>query len=90
MIPEEIPEEAKHWGVKVLKGYLQFARDGVISALTSEGECESEFEEWVLQVLHTLNCRSIPLVVKTLARKGWSGPGCFPALAILLIPVGDS
>lgn len=48
MIPEEIEEEGKQWGVKVLKGYLQFARDGFVAIPTAQGECESEFEEWVL------------------------------------------
>jgi len=51
MIPEEIQDEGKQWGVKVLKGYLQFARDGFSVIPTSGGESDSEFEEWVLQVL---------------------------------------
>lgn len=51
MVPEEIQDEGKRWGVKVLKGYLQFARDGIAVIPLPPNECESEFEQWVLQVL---------------------------------------
>jgi very-short-patch-repair endonuclease len=62
MIPEEIEEEGKQWGVKVLKGYLQFARDGFVAIPTEQGECESEFEEWVLQVLRAHGYQAVPQV----------------------------
>jgi len=62
MIPEEIQEEDKHWGVKVLKGYLQFARDGMAVLPNANGECESEFEQWVLQVLQSHGYQGVPQV----------------------------
>jgi very-short-patch-repair endonuclease len=62
MIPEEIQEEGKQRGVKVLKGYLQFARDGFVAIPTAQGECESEFEEWVLQVLSAHGYEGVPQV----------------------------
>ncbi len=62
MIPEEIEEEGKQWGVKVLKGYLQFARDGFVAIPAAQGECESEFEEWVLQVLKAHGYQGVPQV----------------------------
>jgi very-short-patch-repair endonuclease len=62
MIPEEIEEEGKQWGVKVLKGYLQFARDGFVTMSTSQGECESEFEQWVLQVVQAHGYQGVPQV----------------------------
>ncbi len=62
MIPEEIEEEGKQWGVRVLKGYLQFARDGFVAIPTVQGECESEFEEWVLQVLLAHGYQAVPQV----------------------------
>jgi very-short-patch-repair endonuclease len=60
MIPEEIQDEAKNWGVKVLKGYLQFARDGFATMPVYGGECESEFEEWVLEVLRANGYQGVP------------------------------
>jgi very-short-patch-repair endonuclease len=62
MNPEEIEEEGKQWGVKVLKGYLQFARDGFVAMPAPQGECESEFEEWVLQVLEAHGYQGVPQV----------------------------
>lgn len=62
MIPEEIQDEGKHWGVKALKGYLQFARDGFVATPTASGECENEFEEWVLQVLQAHGYQGVPQV----------------------------
>lgn len=62
MIPEEIEEEGKQRGVKVLKGYLQFARDGFVAIPTEQGECESEFEEWVLQALRAHGYQAVPQV----------------------------
>lgn len=62
MSPEDIQEEGKHWGVKVLKGYLQFARDGIAVTATALGECESEFEQWVLQVLRSHGYEGVPQV----------------------------
>lgn len=62
MVPEEIQDEGKHWGVKVLKGYLQFARDGISVIPTTGGECESEFEQWVLQVLQANGYQGVPQV----------------------------
>jgi very-short-patch-repair endonuclease len=63
MIPEEIQDEGKQRGVKVLKGYLQFARDGIsVIPTTTTGECESEFEQWVLQVLQAHGYQGEPQV----------------------------
>jgi very-short-patch-repair endonuclease len=62
MVPEEIQEEDRHWGVKVLKGYLQFARDGITAIPTSTGECENEFEQWVLEVLQAHEYQAVPQV----------------------------
>lgn len=62
MIPEEIQDEGKQWGVRVLKGYLQFARDGIAAIPTSGGECESEFEQWVLCVLQAHGYEGVPQV----------------------------
>jgi very-short-patch-repair endonuclease len=62
LVPEEIQEEGKQWGVKVLKGYLQFARDGLAALPTGIGECESEFEQWVLQALQAHGYQGVPQV----------------------------
>src|SRR5439155_24939787 len=62
MMPEEIQDEGKQWGVKVLKGYLQFARDGIAAIPTTKGECESEFGQWVLQVLQSHGYQGVPQV----------------------------
>jgi very-short-patch-repair endonuclease len=62
MVPEEIQDEGKNRGVRVLKGYLQFARDGFVAAPTPAGECENEFEEWVLQVLQAHGYQGVPQV----------------------------
>jgi very-short-patch-repair endonuclease len=62
MVPEEIQDEGKQWGVKVLKEYLQFARDGIATIPTTRGECESEFEQWVLQVLQAHGYQGEPQV----------------------------
>ena len=63
MSPEDIQDEGKHWGVKVLKGYLRFARDGIVAAPNlSSGECESEFEQWVLEVLRASGYEGVPQV----------------------------
>jgi very-short-patch-repair endonuclease len=56
MTPEDIQEEGKHWGVRVLKAYLQYARDGhfIMPSVVRIGDaCDSEFEEWVLETLRT-------------------------------------
>lgn len=62
LVPEEIEDEGKHWGVRVLKGYLQFARDGLASIPSANGECDSEFEQWVLQVLQSHGYQGVPQV----------------------------
>jgi very-short-patch-repair endonuclease len=54
MTPEDIQDEGKHWGVRALKAYLQYARDGrfILPEAGRAGDsCDSEFEEWVLQTL---------------------------------------
>jgi very-short-patch-repair endonuclease len=63
MAPEEIQEENKHWGVRALKAYLQYARLGYSSLQEVEAKgdtCDSEFEEWVLQSLRTNGYDAIP------------------------------
>jgi hypothetical protein len=63
MSPRDIHDEGRHWGVKVLKEYLQFARDGFsVNTDGVGGECESEFEHWVLQVLRSYGYEGIPHV----------------------------
>jgi superfamily I DNA and/or RNA helicase/very-short-patch-repair endonuclease len=63
MSPEEIQEENKHWGVRVLKAYLQYAKFGY-SFLQETGPkgdaCDSEFEEWVLQTLRANGFDAVP------------------------------
>ena len=63
MSPQDIQDEGKHRGVKVLKEYLQFARDGFSVNMNGiGGECESEFEHWVLQVLRSYGYEGVPQV----------------------------
>jgi very-short-patch-repair endonuclease len=63
MSPEEIQEENKHWGVRALKAYLQYAKFGY-SFLQDAGPkgdvCDSEFEEWVLQALRANGFDAVP------------------------------
>lgn len=63
MKPEEIQDEGKNWGVRALKGYIQFARDGH-AALPEHGnrECDSEFEKWVLEWLRAEGFDAVPQV----------------------------
>jgi very-short-patch-repair endonuclease len=60
MAPEDISAEDKHWGVRVLKGFLQHARDGKAALQGTAGECESEFEEWVLLNLKASGYDAVP------------------------------
>lgn len=61
MKPEEIQEEGRHWGVRALKGYIQFARDGQASLPEFIGkECDSEFEKWVIESLRASGFESVP------------------------------
>lgn len=56
-------DEGKHLGVGVLKRYLQYARDGVVMNANPTGEdCDSDFERWVLQVLHAHGYEAVPQV----------------------------
>lgn len=60
MVPEEIADAANS-GVQVLRGYLQFARDGRWTDIQAiGGECESEFEQWVLDVLRSKGYVAVP------------------------------
>ena len=61
MSPQDIQDEGKHLGVKVLKKYLQSARDG-FSVNTNGVGGESEFEHWVLQVLRSYGYEGVPHV----------------------------
>jgi very-short-patch-repair endonuclease len=61
MKPEEIQDEGKREGVHALKAYIQYARDGRIQEqLDAAGECDSEFEQWVLEVLRTNGFEAVP------------------------------
>ena len=61
MKPEDIQDEGKNWGVRALKGYLQFARSGSwILPTASRVDCDSEFEEWVLQGLQANGYEAVP------------------------------
>lgn len=61
MKPEEIQDDGKSWGVRALKGYLQFARTGSwILPTSSDVECDSEFEEWVLRALRSAGYEAVP------------------------------
>jgi very-short-patch-repair endonuclease len=61
MKAEEIEDEGKNWGVRALKGYIQFARDGH-ATLPDEGskECDSEFERWVMDSLRASGFQTVP------------------------------
>ncbi len=61
MKPEDIQEEGKHWGVRVLKGYLRYARDGhgILPEALAEHP-ENEFEQWVLDILRTHGFDAVP------------------------------
>jgi very-short-patch-repair endonuclease len=60
MAPEDIEDEGRHWGVRVLKGYLRYARDGHVLLQGSGGECESDFEQWVLETLKGSGFDAVP------------------------------
>jgi very-short-patch-repair endonuclease len=61
MKPKDIQDEGKNWGVRALKGYLQFARSGSwILPTASRVDCDSEFEEWVLQGLQANGYEAVP------------------------------
>jgi very-short-patch-repair endonuclease len=61
MKPEDVQDEGKNWGVRALKGYLQFARSGSwILPTASPTDCESEFEEWVLRALRGNGYEAVP------------------------------
>jgi very-short-patch-repair endonuclease/nuclear transport factor 2 (NTF2) superfamily protein len=62
MVPEDIDEVGKKWGVRVLKGYLQYARDGHwnLPKTGAGGETENEFEQWVLDVLRANGYDAVP------------------------------
>lgn len=46
------PKEGGHWGVRALKGYLEYARSGRLPQLgVSQGATESPFEDSVLKAL---------------------------------------
>jgi very-short-patch-repair endonuclease len=62
MIPEEIQDEGKRWGVRALKSYIQYARDGRISPRPEHEtqECDSEFEEWVIGILRAHGLEAVP------------------------------
>ncbi len=61
MKPEDIQDEGKNWGVRALKGYIQFARDGD-ATLPEPGsdECDSEFERWVMDSLRVAGFEAVP------------------------------
>jgi len=61
MTPEDITDDGRHRGVRVLKDYLRYARDGrMLLATASGGECENEFEQWVLQTLKACGYDGVP------------------------------
>ncbi len=63
MSPEQIQEENKHWGVRALKAYLQYAKFGYSFLQDAEAKgdtCDSEFEEWVLQTLRANGFDAVP------------------------------
>jgi very-short-patch-repair endonuclease len=63
MTPEDIQDEGKHWGVRALKAYLKYARDGRLVSSPSKravDACDSEFEEWVLQTLKANGFDAVP------------------------------
>jgi very-short-patch-repair endonuclease len=63
MSPEEIQEENKHWGVRALKAYLQYAKFGYSFLQDAEPKgdaCDSEFEQWVLQTLRANGFDAVP------------------------------
>ena len=61
MRSEDIQDEGKQWGVRALKGYLQFANTGSwLLPTASDSECDSEFEEWVLRNLRANGFEAVP------------------------------
>ncbi len=61
MKPEDIQDEGKSWGVRALKGYLQFARSGSwILPTAKPADCDSEFEDWVLRALRANGYEAVP------------------------------
>lgn len=61
MTPEEIQHEGKQPGVRILKSYLQYARDGRALATQAVGEAaENEFEKWVSDSLKANGYEAVP------------------------------
>jgi very-short-patch-repair endonuclease len=61
MKAEDIQEEGKSWGVRCLKGYLQYARTGsYILPTGAQSETDSEFEEWVIRNLQANGYETVP------------------------------
>src|SRR5260370_3746724 len=62
-VAKQIQDENKHWGVRRLKAYLQYAKFGYSFLQDAEPKgdtCDSEFEEWLLQTLRTNGFDAIP------------------------------
>jgi very-short-patch-repair endonuclease len=61
MKAEDIQDEGKSWGVRCLKGYLQYARTGsYVLPTESQSESDSEFEEWVIRNLQANGYQTVP------------------------------
>jgi very-short-patch-repair endonuclease len=62
MRPSEIRvDESSRLGVKALKNYLTYAQEGHLSTVLHTGrEPDSEFESWVMQMLHESGYETVP------------------------------
>jgi very-short-patch-repair endonuclease len=61
MKTEEIADEGKSWGVRALKGFLQYAKIGSsVLPTPTQSDCDSEFEEWVLRALRSHGFEAVP------------------------------
>jgi very-short-patch-repair endonuclease len=61
MRSEDIHDRGRHWGVRALKSYLEYGRNGIIpDEGVSLGGFESEFEEWVAGVLKAQGYEAVP------------------------------
>jgi hypothetical protein len=64
MDPAQIrTDEKSKWGVRALKGYLKFAKDGLLEGATETGRApDSDFEVAVADALHVAGYEAVPQI----------------------------